>query len=309
MVKRIAFSLLVILCLAVNAASTAEIWYVQTQNGKPLNVRSQASKSSGIIATLNNGSAVEVLQLLQDGEWAQISLGNRTGYCMTSYLAQGDGELGYMLTYDKNLFTFEQSDGIDTYWWNGQTEGLPDGYLSVSRLTGYTLEEAMDGLVLQSGVEGERSTLTLDGQDALSYSFSEDTQEAERVVQYVCVEKSDGSILLIELSCNAGVRETVEPYLQEMLSSITLSGQSGSPASGSAAPGPEYVQCEICGEWFKAGNEFRNHQCVTYPGEDYAASGNAPEMVQCEVCGEWFEAGNEFRNHQCVTYPGEDYAK
>ena len=53
---------------------------------------------------------------------------------------------------------------------------------------------------------------------------------------------------------------------------------------------------------------FRNHQCVTYPGEDYAAAESSPEMVQCEICGEWFEAGNVFRNHQCVTYPGEDYA-
>ena len=55
-----------------------------------------------------------------------------------------------------------------------------------------------------------------------------------------------------------------------MLFSITLSGQSDNPDSSSGAAEAEYVRCEICGEWFEAGNVFRNHQCVTYPGEDYA---------------------------------------
>ena len=308
MTKRSIFCFLFVLCLAASPVAAAEIWHVQTPNGKPLNVRSEASKIGGIIATIDNGSAVEVVKLLKEGEWAQISLNNRTGYCMTSYLFRDSGELGYTLVYDRDLFTLEQSDGIDTYRWNDQTEGMPNCYLSVSRLTGYTLEEAINGLALQSGVDGERSTIALDGQEALSYSFCEGSQEHDRVVQYVCVPQSDGSILLIELACYAAIQEAVEPYLQEMLFSITLSGQSDNPDSSSGAAETEYVRCEICGEWFEAGNVFRNHQCVTYPGEDYAAAESSPEMVRCEICGEWFEAGNVFRNHQCVTYPGEDYA-
>ena len=39
-------------------------------------------------------------------------------------------------------------------------------------------------------------------------------------------------------------------------------------AEANDAGSTEYVQCDICGEWFRAGNEFRNHLCVTYPDEN-----------------------------------------
>ena len=249
MTKRSIFCFLFVLCLAASTVAAAEIWHVQTPNGKPLNVRSEASKIGGIIATIDNGSAVEVVKLLKEGEWAQISLNNRTGYCMTSYLFRDSGELGYTLVYDRDLFTLERSDGIDTYRWNDQTEGMPNCYLSVSRLTGYTLEEAINGLALQSGVDGERSAIALDGQEALSYSFCEGSQEHDRVVQYVCVPQSDGSILLIELACYAVIQEAVEPYLREMLFSITLSGQSDNPDSSSGAAETEYVRCCSAPAW------------------------------------------------------------
>lgn len=45
---------------------------------------------------------------------------------------------------------------------------------------------------------------------------------------------------------------------------------------------------------------YRNHVC---PAKQQA---DDEEYVQCDICGEWFRAGNEFRNHICVTYPSED---
>ena len=61
-------------------------------------------------------------------------------------------DLGYSIVYDESLFSYEQAGGIDTYWWKAQEPGKPNCYLSVSRLTGYTLDEAMEGLILQSGL-------------------------------------------------------------------------------------------------------------------------------------------------------------
>ena len=72
------------------------------------------------------------------------------------------------------------------------------------------------------------------------------------------------------------------------------------------------VQCEVCGNWYEAGNVFRNHICTIdeiqpYPDEDNMIQcklcGNwflldiqsYPEyhnMVQCTVCGQWFEFGD-----------------
>lgn len=61
----------------------------------------------------------------------------------------------------------------------------------------------------------------------------------------------------------------------------------------------EYVQCDECGGWFMAGNEFRNHICTP-------VNEPQPEYVQCDVCGNWYEAGNVFRNHICVAAPDSD---
>ena len=62
------------------------------------------------------------------------------------------------------------------------------------------------------------------------------------------------------------------------------------------ASGQELVQCEYCGEWVPAGNEYRNH--VAAHGEN--ASGQ--ERVQCEYCGERFTAGSEYRNHVMAAH-------
>lgn len=205
---------------------------------------------------------------------------------------------------------------------------MPNCYLSVSRLTGYTLDEAMEGLILQADFEGTRSTITLDGQEASTFTFAQGTDADDAVTQYVCVPRSDGSILLIELSYYTGAKDTIGQYLQEMLLSITFSTPetaSGPDASVGYVQCPdcgqwfeagnvfrnhicpaknetEYVQCPDCGQWFEAGNVFRNHIC---PAREEAAAGAADdaEYVQCDICGQWFRAGNEFRNHLCVSYP------
>ncbi len=74
----------------------------------------------------------------------------------------------------------------------------------------------------------------------------------------------------------------------------------------------DMVYCEYCGEWYEAGNVFRNHVCpnrdfamgveagtATLPTDDHAG------MAYCPYCGEWYEEGNVFRNHVC---PNRDMA-
>ena len=65
----------------------------------------------------------------------------------------------------------------------------------------------------------------------------------------------------------------------------------------------ELVQCEYCGEWFRAGNDYRNHVMAAHTG-----TGQNEELVQCEYCGEWFRAGNDYRNHVMAahTSSGQD---
>ena len=301
MAKKALSLLTLILTLLVASAAAAQTWYVKTGDGKPLNVRSGPSKTSGIIGTVKNGNALEVVELVEDGVWAKVVYGNRTGYCMAAYLDKAEddlsGDLGYTLVYDESLFSFEQAGGVDAYWWKAQETGMPNCYLSVSRLTGYTLDEAMEGLILQADFEGTRSTITLDGQEASTFTFAQGTDADDAVTQYVCVPRSDGSILLIELSYYTGAKDTIGQYLQEMLLSITFS-------TPETASGPDasvgYVQCPDCGQWFEAGNVFRNHIC---PAK------NETEYVQCPDCGQWFEAGNVFRNHICPAKNETEYVQ
>lgn len=300
MKKRIGTCFLALMLLGV-ATALAQRGYVQTSNHKPVNVRRSASQKAEIVARLENGTAVEVKRLVGDGTWAEIAYGQYTGYCMTTFLNMEDlavcRGVDYTIEYDETRFRFESAGGTDTYWWIGQEADKPNCFMSLSILPGFTAETAIDGLALQSGVEGERYSVTLDGREVPAYTFSEGMAEGSRLVQDICVPRSDGSTLLIELESYVGAEETVGRALQEMLESMTFPGES---QSGSSAPDNQYVQCPNCGQWYEAGNVYRNHVC---PAKRQA---DDEEYVRCDVCGEWFRAGNEFRNHICVTYPSED---
>ena len=88
MAKRTISILALILTFLAATAAVAETWYIQTDNGKPLNIRSGPSKTSGIVATAENGIPLEVVELLEDGTWAKVVYHNQTGYCMTAFLTR-----------------------------------------------------------------------------------------------------------------------------------------------------------------------------------------------------------------------------
>ena len=69
--------------------------------------------------------------------------------------------------------------------------------------------------------------------------------------------------------------------------------------------GQQYVQCEYCGEWILAGNDYRNHVFAMHLDES-AADNEAygTDLVQCEYCGEWFHEGNDYRNHVFAMHTG-----
>ena len=70
-------------------------------------------------------------------------------------------------------------------------------------------------------------------------------------------------------------------------------------AHTSSGQDEDLVQCEYCGEWFRAGNDYRNHVMAAH------TSSQNEDLVQCEYCGEWFEAGNDYRNHVMAAHSGQ----
>ena len=75
------FILMNIICLMTNAET-----YVVTAD--KLNVRSEASKTGGIIGTLQHGDAVNIENI--DGEWATVNINGKTGYVSTQYLVPSE---------------------------------------------------------------------------------------------------------------------------------------------------------------------------------------------------------------------------
>ena len=73
------------------------------------------------------------------------------------------------------------------------------------------------------------------------------------------------------------------------------------PPANSGYGENELVRCEFCGEYFSAGNDYRNHVMAAHPNA-YSGDGEN-EMIQCDYCGQWFSAGEDFRNHVLTAHP------
>ena len=80
------FSLVLLCSIALASDASADTMYVNTSNGKSLNLRDYPSKDGNIISSLPYGSAVEVDTGFVGGSWAHVYLSGVEGYCMYRYL-------------------------------------------------------------------------------------------------------------------------------------------------------------------------------------------------------------------------------
>jgi len=89
MLKRIFFSLLLILCfvppVTVRAADlNSKAGIVSTVSGR-LNIRSSASTTGTVVGSLSNGSYVTLI--VKSGSWWKVEYGNgKFGYCHADYI-------------------------------------------------------------------------------------------------------------------------------------------------------------------------------------------------------------------------------
>ena len=61
----------------------------------------------------------------------------------------------------------------------------------------------------------------------------------------------------------------------------------------------DLVQCEYCGEWFHAGNDYRNHVMAAH-GSSYEE-----EEIHCDICGEAFSSWEDYHAHVSAVHGGE----
>jgi len=51
-----------------------------------LNVRSDPAQTSQRIGALTNGQVVDLMEIVEDGEWAKIKFNDQIGYVLTKFL-------------------------------------------------------------------------------------------------------------------------------------------------------------------------------------------------------------------------------
>ena len=178
-------------------------------------------------------------------------------------------------------------DGADYGWYQIQFNGAP-AYVSASFLS-----ETAPAAQSSSAAQSSEKKIIGDGFDV----YREDGTYVGYMVPY-----SDGRYYIqdgmIPFNDNgdgsyfggAGAGITVYPYAS--LERIRSNNGAGN----------EQVQCEYCGEWFNAGNDYRNHVMAAHNNPEADVDEPASDRVQCEYCGEWFEAGNDYRNHVMAAH-------
>lgn len=125
----LALALVVALCvpMVISAyADNALVYYVNTANKKPLNMRSSTDLGNNLITTIPNGTAVVVYEFLNSNTWAHIGYGGQDGFVMTRYLS-----LSQPSTDSGAAETISFKDFKATYYLASVKPSTPSGYVNM----------------------------------------------------------------------------------------------------------------------------------------------------------------------------------
>ncbi len=241
---------------------------------------------------------------------------------------------GFTMSFDPSIFSYEVSDTLEIMRYQTTTDSDYPAYMVFSEVDGYTSDEVIEGIALQSGVDGEFGTMLINHTEANTYRYYTSTGSDSLVNAYLCFTESNGNVFLVELAWVYDAQHAVGVYFYNMLSTlfsddtVLLTYEQCPDCKLWFARGDDYnlhdcvdpslwiatdaadavfelVYCELCDGWYEAGNVYRNHVCLelSYPDESTTSAG----YVYCELCGGWYEEGNVYRNHVCnaITYPDE----
>lgn len=133
-----------------------------------------------------------------------------------------ESPLGYSLTYDSELFTLAETDGVnDSYICNALDIMV---YIAVQKYTDMDAETVANGIILQSGVDGLEITeafLGADNVEAKKVEIVTETGGVKQIQTCYAIALGEGT-LLVEVFSFEGIPESIDLKLQEMLDSFSL---------------------------------------------------------------------------------------
>ena len=192
--------------------------------------------------------------------------------------------LDYEMQYEPALFHCERVGELDHYAWDLEDSSMVAS-INVERFAGQTLDAVIAART--AGLAGAMDVAVV-GEKQVRLFGVLPSEEFPNEYQACAFVPAGDDVLVFELWGDLQRSDDLSGLLLNMLSTVSLPGDAEI----------EYVQCEMCGRFYPAGNIFRNHICVgEWPS---LKADDGTQLVLCERCGGWFEAGNIFRNHICT---------
>ncbi len=132
--------------------------------------------------------------------------------------------LGYQLTYEPEIFSLGGAEGMDTYQFVSEDTLNAPVYLAVQRYKDMDADALIEGLILQSGIDGVKAQDTCIGEDNIEAKcivIEREKYETTWIQAFYAIPRSKGA-LLVEVSRYTGMPEKAENCLEEMLASFSL---------------------------------------------------------------------------------------
>lgn len=135
--------------------------------------------------------------------------------------------LGYQLTYKPELFSLAGGEGVDTFQFVSEDTLNAPIYLAVQRYKDMDADTLIEGLILQSGIDGVKAQDTYIGEDDIEAKcivIEREEYETTRIQVFYAIPRSKGA-LLVEVGGYTGMPEKAENCLEEMLGSFSLKAE------------------------------------------------------------------------------------
>ena len=136
-----------------------------------------------------------------------------------------ESKLGYFMNYDPSVFTLDDTqDDIDTFYYNTAEKLDLPVYVTVQFNSELSAQAAVNGLILQSGMDGVKATKTYIGIydiKAQNIYVEKDVNGIKQVQVFYVIPIDQGS-MIIEVGSYVGVPEQIDSKLEEMIVTFSL---------------------------------------------------------------------------------------
>lgn len=135
-----------------------------------------------------------------------------------------DSALGYIMSYDPTLFILEETDGSDSYRYQGNEPFSPSVYLTVQAYEDMDALTLAQGVALQSGLDAVTVQDAFMGKDSIETKtvyIEEEIEGVTRIQVFYAVPVSQGA-LLVEIGGYVGMPEEIEAKFEEMLGTFCV---------------------------------------------------------------------------------------